>query len=146
MNFLPIVSRELRIAARKRSTIWLRVAAPVIGLAIAGLFMLVNGLRGAGTAEIGNVLFYVLAWMCLAAGLSAGLFLTSDCLSEEKREGTLGLLFLTDLRGYDVALGKLLARMHRHVADIPAGSAAAPCPVQMAGTRRNSAHSPNACQ
>src|SRR5207245_140427 len=41
--------------------------------------------------------------------LSAGLFFTSDCLSEEKREGTLGFLFLTDLRGYDVAAGKLLA-------------------------------------
>ncbi len=51
----------------------------------------------------------MLTWLCLAAGLSAGLFFTSDCLSEEKREGTLGLLFLTDLRGYDVALGKLLA-------------------------------------
>ena len=51
----------------------------------------------------------MLTWLCLAAGLSAGLFFTSDCLSEEKREGTLGLLFLTDLRGYDVVLGKLLA-------------------------------------
>src|SRR5206468_12968739 len=39
----------------------------------------------------------------------AGVFLTADCLSEEKREGTLGLLFLTDLKGYDVVLGKLLA-------------------------------------
>src|SRR6185436_16175150 len=28
---------------------------------------------------------------------------------EEKREGTIGFLFLTDLRGYDVVLGKLLA-------------------------------------
>jgi hypothetical protein len=34
---------------------------------------------------------------------------TADCLSEEKREGTLGLLFLTDLKGYDVILGKLSA-------------------------------------
>jgi len=35
-------------------------------------------------------------------------FLTSDCLSVEKREGTLGLLFLTDLRAYDVVLGKFV--------------------------------------
>jgi hypothetical protein len=28
-------------------------------------------------------------------------------LSREKREGTIGLLFLTDLRGYDVVFGKL---------------------------------------
>src|SRR4030095_13140978 len=38
-----------------------------------------------------------------------GVFITADCLSEEKREGTLGLLFLTDLKGYDVVLGKLIA-------------------------------------
>jgi hypothetical protein len=30
-------------------------------------------------------------------------------MSEEKRDGTLGLLFLTDLRGYDVVSGKLMA-------------------------------------
>lgn len=38
------------------------------------------------------------------------MFLTADCVSDEKREGTLGLLFLTDLRGYDVVLGKLSTR------------------------------------
>ena len=42
---------------------------------------------------------------CLLAGARA----TADCLSEEKRDGTLGLLFLTDLRGYDVVIGKLVA-------------------------------------
>jgi hypothetical protein len=39
----------------------------------------------------------------------AGTLVTCDCLSEEKREGTLGLLFLTDLKGHDVVLGKLAA-------------------------------------
>ncbi|MGA2555111.1 MAG: ABC transporter permease subunit, partial [Verrucomicrobiota bacterium] len=38
-----------------------------------------------------------------------GTQLTCDCLSAERREGTLGLLFLTDLRGYDVVFGKLAA-------------------------------------
>jgi ABC-type transport system involved in multi-copper enzyme maturation permease subunit len=41
--------------------------------------------------------------------LFAGVWTTADCLSEEKREGTLGLLFLTDLKGHDVVLGKLAA-------------------------------------
>lgn len=41
--------------------------------------------------------------------LLAGTAVTADCLSEEKRDGTLGPLFLTDLRGYDVVLGKLVA-------------------------------------
>ncbi|MCI0536424.1 MAG: ABC transporter permease subunit, partial [Verrucomicrobiales bacterium] len=37
----------------------------------------------------------------------AGIRYTADALSEERRGGTLGLLFLTDLRGFDVVLGKL---------------------------------------
>ena len=109
MNWLPIVNRELRVAARKRSTFWLRIVAALTALIIGGCFMLLNLAQGTRTMGLGSALFAVLTWLCLAAGLSAGLFFTSDCLSEEKREGTLGLLFLTDLRGYDVALGKLLA-------------------------------------
>jgi ABC-type transport system involved in multi-copper enzyme maturation permease subunit len=109
MNWLPIVNRELRVAARKRSTFWLRVVAALTALVIGGGCMVLGLLPGSQMFKMGSVLFAILTWLCLAAGLSAGLFFTSDCLSEEKREGTLGLLFLTDLRGYDVALGKLLA-------------------------------------
>lgn len=42
--------------------------------------------------------------------VSASLFLTADCISEEKREGTIGLLFLTELHSYDFILGKFIAR------------------------------------
>jgi hypothetical protein len=113
MTFLPIVERELRVAARKRSTFWLRIVAALVALVIGSGFLLLNLLLtrvgGAGTVNLGAGLFAALTWLNLAAALSAGLFFTSDCLSEEKREGTLGFLFLTDLRGYDVVLGKLLA-------------------------------------
>src|SRR5258708_14490531 len=68
-----------------------------------------GGWQGVGTAQMGSILFYALTWTCLAAAFSDGLFFTADCLSEGKREGTIGFLFLTDLRGYDVVLGKLLA-------------------------------------
>jgi ABC-type transport system involved in multi-copper enzyme maturation permease subunit len=115
MSFLPIVARELRVAARKRSTFWLRVVAASTGLVFGGAFLVISGFRGVGMAQIGNVLFYALTSLCLAAGLSAGLFFTSDALSEENREGTLGLLFLTDLRGFDVVTGKLLATSLRAV-------------------------------
>ncbi len=97
------------MAARKRSTFWLRVAAAVTAMVIGSGCMVFSLFPGPLPFQMGSVLFQVLTWLCLGAGLSAGLFFTSDCLSEEKREGTLGLLFLTDLRGYDVALGKLLA-------------------------------------
>ncbi len=109
MTVLPVVARELRIAARKRSNFWLRVAAALAGMTLGSGFMALSTMRGVGAATMGGVLFGVLTWLALAAALSAGLFFTSDCLSEEKREGTLGFLFLTDLRGYDVAGGKLLA-------------------------------------
>src|SRR5438477_1087233 len=109
MSVLPIVRRELRVAARKRSTFWLRVASAISAVVFGSGCLLMGGWQGVGTAQMGSILFHVLTWTCLAAALSAGLFFTSDCLSEEKREGTLGFLFLTDLRGYDVVLGKLLA-------------------------------------
>jgi hypothetical protein len=109
MIFLPIVDRELRVAARRPATFWLRVAAALTAFAVAaGIYALmqIGGMRGGAAGE---PLFAVLKWMSLAAVLTAGLFFTSDALSEEKREGTLGFLFLTDLRGHDVVLGKLLA-------------------------------------
>jgi hypothetical protein len=109
MNYLPVVGRELRVAARKRSSFWLRVAAAATALAVGAFLLALNRLQGGGTPALGSELFYALAWMCLAVGICSGLFFTSDCLSEEKREGTLGLLFLTELRGFDVVLGKLLA-------------------------------------
>ncbi len=109
MTFLPIVERELRLAARKRGTFWLREVAALVALVIGGVFFLIASAFPGGQVSLGAALFSTLTWLSLAVALSAGLFFTSDCLSEEKREGTLGFLFLTDLRGYDVVLGKLAA-------------------------------------
>ncbi len=116
MTFLPIVERELRLAARRRVTFWLRIVAALTAFVIAsGLFTLLFYVPGGGGMQPGAPLFAVLTWMSLAVSLSAGLFFTADALSEEKREGTLGFLFLTDLRGYDVVLGKLFATSCRCV-------------------------------
>ena len=111
MIFLPIVERELRVAARKRSTFWVRIIAAVVAILIGCGFLILAEARiiPVSITSLGRVMFGVLTWLSLATVLAAGLFLTSDCLSEEKREGTLGLLFLTDLGGYDVVSGKLLA-------------------------------------
>src|SRR4051812_46405942 len=106
--FLPIVERELRLASRKSSTFWLRITAALTALIIGLGYAAMNRFLG-GPSALGQGIFAVLTWLSLAATLSAGLFFTSDCLSEEKREGTIGFLFLTDLRGYDVVLGKLLS-------------------------------------
>ena len=66
----------------------------------------VSATRGAGA---GKVLFNVYTDYAFGLCLLAGVLLTADALAEEKRDGTLGLLFLTDLRGYDVVIGKLAA-------------------------------------
>ncbi len=110
MTFLPVAARELRVASRKRSTFWVRVVAAVVAVVIGAAFMVLAVFSfGAFGSGLGKGLFATLTWLSLAAVLSAGLFFTSDCLSEEKREGTIGFLFLTDLKGFDVVLGKLAA-------------------------------------
>jgi len=109
MNFLPIAERELRVAARKRATFWIRLTAALITLAIASSMLYIFGKIGGPMPNKGQILFGTLGWMAFIYAFAAGVFLTADSLSEEKREGTLGLLFLTDLRGYDVILGKLAA-------------------------------------
>src|SRR5882724_10337714 len=107
MTFLPIVARELRVAARRRGTYWSRLGAALAGLAVGAWVMLIPELRS--PQRLGIYLFVALSVIAYVHSLLAGLFTTADCLSEEKREGTLGLLFLTDLKGYDIVLGKLAA-------------------------------------
>ena len=110
MTFLPIVDRELRVAARRGGTYWTRAIAALLAMVILACFLgaeaFTKQFLGGST---GQFLFGTLKWMCFVFACAAGVFLTADCLSEEKREGTLGLLFLTDLRGYDVVIGKLIA-------------------------------------
>ena len=106
--FLPIVQRELRVAAGKRSTMWVRLGGALAALVLGSLGFAVQIATGP-TSRVGASIFGMLTIMACFAALSAGLTFTSDSLSEEKREGTLGFLFLTDLRGYDVVSGKLLA-------------------------------------
>ena len=107
MTFLPIVERELRVVARRPGTYWTRWFA-ALGMMLVWL-LLAAANRRMPAAELSQLLFVSFGVLALGFCLLAGIFLTADCLSEEKREGTLGLLFLTDLRGYDVVLGKLIA-------------------------------------
>ena len=110
MTLLPIVERELRVAARKWPTYWSRVVAAGLGMTIiAGILTLSGISRGGLGPQLGQIVFGILSWLSFIAAGCSGVFLASDTLSEEKREGTLGLLFLTDLRGFDVVLGKLVA-------------------------------------
>ena len=108
MAFLPIVERELRVAARRKTTHRLRVWTSVAALFVC-LFMLPRGLLFGSYSNLGPHFYSVLTYYAFVLSLLGGVFLTADCISSEKREGTLGLLFLTDLKGRDVVFGKLAA-------------------------------------
>ncbi|HMJ66391.1 MAG TPA: ABC transporter permease subunit, partial [Candidatus Binatia bacterium] len=117
MTFLPIVERELRVAARQPATSLGRFLVALVGIVLwLGLW----GARHGKTtpADIGGKLFVGLGILLFVWCMVAGVFLTADCLSSEKREGTLGLLFLTDLRGYDIVLGKLASTSLRSVSAV----------------------------
>lgn len=122
MTFLPVVTRELRTAARRSATYRGRVmvASVVGGIAICVLYF---GTISRTPSQIGSAIFELMASVTLVFCLAAGITRTADSLSEEKRNGTLGLLFLTDLRGYDVVLGKFtalsLGAMHGLLALLP---------------------------
>jgi ABC-type transport system involved in cytochrome c biogenesis permease component len=107
MTFLPIVERELRVAARRRGTYRLRLLVALLAI-IVGVFAYLANFLGP-PSRLAHSIFTGLAGVAFVYCLAAGRICTADSLSEEKREGTLGLLFLTNLRGYDVVLGKLAA-------------------------------------
>ncbi len=105
MTFLPVVQRELRVASRERNTYRLRFLAallPVI-FCVFSLWVVVL-LREEPIPSRG--LFFAITWIAYVFVSIAGFCLTADTIAEEKRDSTLGLLFLTDLKGYDIVLGK----------------------------------------
>jgi ABC-type transport system involved in multi-copper enzyme maturation permease subunit len=108
MTFLPIVGRELRVASRRSITYQMRVTAALAAMVMFG-WMTLALLQGVPPTMHGRYLFRVLFGFAFVYSLFIGARLTAECLSEEKRDGTLGLLFLTDLTGHDVVFGKLAA-------------------------------------
>jgi ABC-type transport system involved in multi-copper enzyme maturation permease subunit len=105
MTILPVIERELRAAARQPFTYHLRLLG-VAALLLAGLMFGLDYGFGAnrGVALFGRLhtALFVAIWVLVP-------LLTADCLSRERREGTLGLLFMTPLRAGGVVIAKGLA-------------------------------------
>jgi len=108
MIFLPIVGRELRVASRRSATYWGRVVMALVAVAV-WLWVMAEELASPSLSSSGAKLFSVLGSVALGYSLLAGLRGAAESLCQEKQQGTLGLLFLTDLKGYDVVFGKLAA-------------------------------------
>ena len=102
MTILPIIARELKEQARRRSTYGLRMVGFVAVFAAAVQFTLRIGLH----PRAGPILFRELHEVLFAAIWILIPFMTADCISQERRQGTLGLLFLTPLHAWDIVLAK----------------------------------------
>lgn len=95
--------------------------AALLPIGVTALFLPSFGAQS--FSQQGKALFEALSTLSLLYCLIVGARTTSDCISLEKREGTIGLLFLTDLKGYHVVLGKLasssLAALYGLLAVVP---------------------------
>lgn len=133
----PIIERELRAQSRRPRTFWLRwlgAAALLVGTLVLlydpNATEYIHRILPDGTATMelrtyhglenwerifnkyetrgGSLLASMNAVALLGIWLLAP-FLTADCLSSERREGTLGILLLTPARARNVVIAKLMA-------------------------------------
>ena len=111
MTVTPVIARELRASARQSFTYYLRVLGVTAALLASVLFGLNHGFEPA----LGRELFGALHRALLGAIWLLVPILTADCISRERREGTLGLLFLTPLKATDIVVAKGLAHGLRAV-------------------------------
>src|SRR5437899_5562345 len=107
MFLSPVIDRELRGRARQGATYWARYGAAGIAIIFA-LHLSTTLSSRAGVPGAGASTFISLGWVALLAACAA-FVLTADSISSERREGTLGLLFLTGLRTHDIVFSKLVA-------------------------------------
>jgi hypothetical protein len=103
---LPLLKRELLVAARRPLIFRLRAAFGGGAMALSAWAILV---WGSSAAFSGGAFFYLLFWITNIAALLAGLIVAIDSISLERREGTLPLLFLTNLSAWEIVAGKLAA-------------------------------------
>jgi hypothetical protein len=104
MTVLPIVERELRVRARQPATFWVRFGTALIGLCICALQVQPWG----DASELGGTIFSSLVTTAFL-GCAIAFLLTTDLIASERRENTLGLLFLTRVKAFDVLVGKTVS-------------------------------------
>lgn len=105
MRFLTVTDRELRSAARQKATYRVRWITAAIFFCL--LVWLLWAFHGFTNQRAAPEVFRVFASLTLLYCALLGTTHTADCLSAERRDGTLGLLFLTNLNSAEIVAGKL---------------------------------------
>lgn len=106
MFSLPIAQREMLVQAKSPLLFRGRLFTSALLLVLATGFALVYRYAGVIAARQSVLSF---SFMFMIFAVFAGASSTSDSVSREKRDGTLGFLFLSPLRPFQIALGKLIA-------------------------------------
>jgi ABC-type transport system involved in cytochrome c biogenesis permease component len=105
----PLVTRELRVQSRNRATYSARTGWGVAAVAVLVFFTWSFPNQSANGKYLLSAVHLCLAAMIfILAPIGA-----ADSISREKREGTLGLLFLTHLTPKQLVLGKLASHFIR---------------------------------
>ena len=115
----PLVERELRAGARRPLFYWLRgllaLASGFQGYELLDRFVMgppaavgLMGMAPAGSVITGATALRQMAWLLFLATFLMAL-VSADSITRERREGTLGLLLLTDLTPGEIVWGKMLS-------------------------------------
>lgn len=105
-----MVTRELISLARRSWTLWSRALVCLVAIVLFGLvFFEEASRRGGMRVDAGLSAAYVLFTALFFVACATGLLSASDSVSSERRQGTLGLLFLTDLKPRTVLAAKLIS-------------------------------------
>src|ERR1017187_4358753 len=115
----PLVEQELRAGARRPLFYWLRgllaLAAGFQGYELLDRFVMalpptlsMPWAAPSGTFITGATLLHQMSWLLFLATLLMCL-VSADSITRERREGTLGLLLLTDLTPEEIVWGKMLS-------------------------------------
>ncbi len=102
MTVWPVIERELRAQSRHGFSHVIRLIGPA---ALLGVCIILGAASGFESQK-GAYLFGWLHSTLLVAIWILAPVICADCISRERREGTVGLLFLTPLRAREIVLAK----------------------------------------
>jgi hypothetical protein len=112
-QFPPLVARELLVYSRQSWTYWLRLLSALGAVSVLGI-MGATGQNRVGQADGLSLFAGSTAVLFFIASLN-GLRSTADCIASERRQGTLVLLFLADLKLHTILISKLVTNSLRNV-------------------------------
>lgn len=131
MNLRPVIERELICEARNPANYWLRLLAAGALLFVGAVYALDEATPV--PAWQGTLMFERMNLVILLTIFVLVPMMTADAIAREKREGTLGLLFLTPLKARDIVIGKCLIHGVRALTLLVATVPMLALPVMMGG-------------